>query len=407
LQQKIFNSVKTATFAAQNELLANFFCKNIHTQQQYMRFSISSAELKEQLQIIAGAIASNPVLPILEDFLFKITEDSLTILGSDLEVFISAELAIQSTGAANVAIPAKILLDTLKQLPTQPITFNIDLENFAISIQSSNGKYELAGENGDDYPRLPQADTTSEVNIPAALLLRGLGATAFATSSDELRPAMTGVLTKLEPQSISFVATDAHKLVKHTFNEIESGINTQFIIPRKAINLLGKALTNSSLEVTIKYSRNNAFFFFGNQMLSCRLIDSNFPDYNAVIPKNNPNLLQIQRVDLLASLKRIANFASKTTNQVKFNLATDSLTIEAEDLDFSNKATEQLPCHYEGDDLTIGFNAKFLIEMLNVLDCDNIRMELSTPNRAGLIKPEENDINEDLLMLIMPVLIYA
>lgn len=372
-----------------------------------MRFSISSAELKEQLQVISGAIGSNPVLPILEDFLFRIQDNVLTIIGTDLETFMTAELAVQASDSGNVAIPAKILVDTLKQLPTQPLNFSVNLETFATTIQSASGRYELAGEDGNDFPKLPVPDVTDEVSIPAALLLQGINKTVFATSNDELRPAMTGVFVKIEPNSITFVATDAHKLVKYTFTDIQSGINASFIIPKKALNLLTKALTNATQTVQISFSRTNAFFYFGNQQLACRLIDATFPDYNAVIPSKNPNIMSIQRADFLSSLKRIANYANKTTNQVKLHVAESSLTIEAEDLDFSNKATEQLPCHYEGSDMTIGFNAKFLIEILNTIDADSIRMELSSPNRAGIIRPEENDINEDLLMLVMPVMLYS
>jgi DNA polymerase-3 subunit beta len=372
-----------------------------------MRFSISSAELKEQLQIISGAIGNNPVLPILEDFLFKVEGNTLSIVGTDLETFMTAELAVQASEGGNIAIPAKILVDTLKQLPTQPITIIVDKETYAVVLQTSSGKYELAGENGDDYPRLPSADTTSQVELPAALLLQGVNKTLFATSSDELRPAMTGVFVKIEPEGITFVATDAHKLVKYNFTDIQSGINASFIIPKKALNLLTKALTNASMSVQISFSRTNAFFYFGNQQLACRLIDANFPDYNAVIPTKNPNKMLIMRAEFLAALKRIANYANKTTNQVKLNLAEGSLTIEAEDLDFAQKGTEQLACQYEGTELTIGFNAKFLIEMLNTLNSDNVQFELSSPNRAGILRPDENDVNEDLLMLVMPVMLYS
>lgn len=374
-----------------------------------MRFTVSSAELKEQLLIINGAINSNPVLPILESFLFKIDKDNnkLHITGTDLETFVSVELDVQASDNGCVAIPAKILVDTLKQLPPQPITFNIDLETFSTTIQSTFGRYEMAGENGDDYPKLPEPDNTNEVEIPAALLLEGINKTMFATSNDELRPAMTGVHIKVENGSIIFVATDAHKLVKYQFKDIETTANTTFIVPKKALNLLTKAMSNSDLSVKIAYSKSNAFFIFGNHQLSCRLIDAKYPDYEAVIPKQNPNTMTIHRTDFLSSLKRIANYANQTTHQVKLNLAESSLTIEAEDLDYSNKATEQLPCNYIGTDMTIGFNAKFLIDMLNVIGDESIRFEFSTPSRAGIMRPEEDEINEELLMLAMPMMLHA
>lgn len=370
-----------------------------------MRFSISSAELKEQLQIINGAIGSNPVLPILEDILFQIEGDTLKIAATDLETFVTAELSVQASESGNVAIPAKILLDTLKQLPTQPITFDINLETFAVSITSAFGQYELAGENGNDFPKLPNPEEVNTAQIPAALLIEGINKTLFATSSDELRPAMTGVFTQLNPNGVTFVATDAHRLVKYTFTEIECPAASSFIIPKKALNLLKNALANSGGNVEISFSKSNAFFYYGNQMLVCRLIDARYPDYNAVIPTQNPNRLTITRTELLNSLKRLANYANKTTNQVKLHITDGSLTIEAEDLDFSNKATEQLPCYYEGEKMTIGFNAKFLIEMLNVLDGDNITLEMSSPNRAGILRNEEMEAGEDLLMLVMPVIL--
>ena len=374
-----------------------------------MRFTVSSAELKEQLLIINGAINSNPVLPILESFLFNVDKENnkLHITGTDLETFVSVELDVQASDSGCVAIPAKILVDTLKQLPPQPITFAIDLETFSTTIQSTFGRYEMAGENGDDYPKLPAPDNTDEVEIPAALLLEGINKTMFATSNDELRPAMTGVHIKVENGAIIFVATDAHKLVKYQFKDIATTANATFIVPKKALNLLTKAMSNSDLSVTIAYSKSNAFFMFGNHQLSCRLIDAKYPDYEAVIPKQNPNTMVIHRTDFLSSLKRIANYANQTTHQVKLHLAESSLTIEAEDLDYSNKATEQLPCNYIGNDMTIGFNAKFLIDMLNVIGAESIRFEFSTPSRAGIMRPEEDEINEELLMLAMPMMLHA
>lgn len=370
-----------------------------------MRFSISSSELKDQLQIINGAIGSNPVLPILEDFLFRIEGDTLSIVATDLETFSMAKLTIQSNEEGSIAIPAKILLDTLKQLPTQPITFDVNLETFGITITSGFGQYELAGEDGNDFPRLPEPDAVETIELPATLLLEGINKTLFATSNDDLRPAMTGVFYQINSEGLTFIATDAHKLVKYRFSEITTEEEAAFIVPKKALTLLKGALANSSQAVRVSFSSSNAFFYFDNQLLVCRLIDARYPDINAVIPTNNTNFMSITRVDFLNSLKRIANYANKTTNQVKLDINDGSLTIEAEDLDFSNKATEQLPCHYEGEAMTIGFNAKFLIEMLNAIGGDQVRMELSSPSKAGIIRTEEAQEGEDLLMLVMPVML--
>lgn len=372
-----------------------------------MRFSISSAELKEQLQVINGAIGSNPVLPILEDFLFRIKENSLEIAATDLETFMTAELEISSSNTGNVAIPGKILVDTLKQLPTQPITFDVDLETFSISITSAFGQYQLAGEDGNDFPKIPVPESVDTIQIPSVLLMEGINKTLFATSNDDLRPAMTGVLIELNSLGITFVATDAHKLVKYTFAEVDTNVEASFIIPKKALTVLKNALANSGGTVEISFNKSNAFFYFGNQVMVCRLIDARYPNYGAVIPKDNGNVMTITRGDLLNSLKRLSNYANKTTNQVKLGVKDGSLTIEAEDLDFSNKAKEQIPCYYDGDEMTIGFNAKFLIDMLNTMDGDNIRLELAAPNRAGILRSEETPQGEDLLMLVMPVMLNS
>lgn len=370
-----------------------------------MRFSISSDELRDQLQTVAGAISSNPVLPILEDFHFRIENGKLTISATDLETSIYTEMSINADTDGSVAIPAKILLDTLKALPTQPVTITVDAETYAVEIKSAYGKYKLAGENGDDFPRIPVPDEVDTIDIPAKHLVKGITKSLFATSSDELRPAMTGVFFQVDFNGLTFVATDAHKLVKYAFTKAESNVSTSFIVPKKALNLLKNALPAGDDNVRIAFNKSNAFFHYDNVHLACRLIDSRYPDYNAVIPTENPNQMTIARSDFQNSLKRIAIYANKTTNQVVLNLTDGSLTLSAQDLDFSNEAMEQLPCAFEGTDMLIGFNAKFLAEMMGVLDTDQIRIEMSTPSRAGIILPAEQVEGEDLLMLIMPVML--
>lgn len=370
-----------------------------------MKFSVSSAELLKHLQLAAGSISSNPVLPILEDFLFTINGNTLQLSATDLETSITTEIEIMASDKnGTVAVPAKILLDTLKALPQQPITFSIDDENFGIEITSAFGKYRLAGENGQDYPKIPQPEEVDSISIPARALDQAINKTIFATSNDELRPAMTGVYFQVEFNKLMLVATDAHKLVKYTYKELNSEVSTAFIVPKKALNLLKGALPSGD-NVQMSFNKANAFFSYGNTQLSCRLIDARYPDYNAVIPVDNPNLLTISRVDFQHSLKRIAIYANKTTNQVILNINDGSLTISAQDLDFSNEATEQLACSYDGDALTIGFNARFLIEMLNVLESDEVIMELSTSTRAGILLPSEKEEEEDILMLVMPVML--
>lgn len=369
-----------------------------------MKFSVSSSELLKHLQIAGGAIGSNPVVPILDDFLFKIEDNQLTICATDLETSIITSIDIMSDSNGSVAVPAKILLDTLKALPQQPITFNINEETYGIEITSAYGRYRLVSENPEDFPNIPEPDNTDEIELPANVLIQGINKTLFATSNDDLRHSMTGVYFRVDFSKLTMVATDAHKLVKYTYAGIESSVSSSFIVPKKALNLLKGSLPAGE-SIKMGFNKANAFFSFGNTQLVCRLIDARYPDYNAVIPVENPNLLTLPRVDFQNSLKRIAIYANKTTNQVLLNINDGSLTVSAQDLDFSNEATEQLACNYEGAPLQIGFNAKFLIEMLGVLESDDVRMELSTSTRAGILLPTEKGEGEEILMLVMPVML--
>ncbi|MBK7872589.1 MAG: DNA polymerase III subunit beta [Saprospiraceae bacterium] len=369
-----------------------------------MKFSVSSSELLKRLQVAGGAIGSNPVLPILEDFLFTINNNRLVIAATDLETSITTEIEIMSDSDGSVAVPAKILLETLKALPQQPITFSVNDDNLGIEITSAYGKYKLAGENGQDFPRIPESEEVDTITLSANVLNQGINKTLFATSNDELRPAMSGVYFQVDFNKITFVATDAHKLVKYTFADVSSDVSTSFIVPKKALNLLKNALPGSG-EVKLAFNKANAFFSFEDTQVVCRLIDARYPDYNAVIPVENPNVLTIPRSDFQNSLKRIAIYANKTTNQVILKIEDGNLTVSAQDLDFSNEATEQLSCSYDGSPLTIGFNAKFLVEMLSVLDADDVKVEMSTPTRAGILLPSEEKEGEEILMLVMPVML--
>lgn len=368
-----------------------------------MQFDVSSSELQKLLQISAGAISSNPVLPILEDFLFDIKDNKLTIASSNLETTVITKMDVNSDKDGQIAIPAKILLDTLKALPDQPITISVDDDARGVEIKSSYGKYSLAGDSPEEFPEIPAENDAESITINAGNLLDAINRTVFAASNDELRLAMTGVYVQVDFNKIIFVATDAHKLVKYTFSTIETDIATSFILPKKALQLLKTAIFNEN-DVKISFDQKNAFFSFGDQRVICRLVDAKYPDYNAVIPVENPYTLSLNRKDFQNSLKRIAIYANKTTNQVLLNISEGSVTISAQDLDFSNEATETLSCSFNGDPMTIGFNAKFLVEMLGVITGDEIKLELSTPNRAGILLPMEQEENEYLLMLVMPVM---
>ena len=370
-----------------------------------MRFIVSTSTLLKHLQAVSGALSNSAVLPILENFLFEIKDSNLTISATDLQTSMTTSVAVESKEGGKIAVPSKILLDTLKTLPEQPISFSVDDKTFAIEISAGDGKYRLSGENGEDFPRIPVVDNASSVNLPASVLAEAINKTIFAVSNDELRPAMTGVYCQLSPQNVTFVATDAHKLVRYRRNDAKADTATSFILPKKALNLLKSSLPSEDVSVSIEYNTTSAFFKFANINLICRLIDERYPDYEAVIPQNNPNKLTLDRSLFLNCLKRVVIFANKTTHQVRLKITGSELNISSEDIDFANEAHERIGCQFDGEDMEIGFNAKFLIEMLNNLSGEEITIEMSTPNRAGLLFPSLRDENEDILMLVMPVML--
>lgn len=370
-----------------------------------MRFVVSTTQLLKKLQLISGVISTNTVLPILEDFLFDIRDGKINVFATDLETSMTTQLDVEAKENGKIAIPAKILMDTLKTLPEQPLTFSFDEKTFVVEISSSTGKYKLAGENPDDFPKTPLAEDATETSITSDVLHRAIAHTLFAVSNDELRPAMTGVFFQLQPDGLTFVATDASKLVKYKRTDIKSEDSTSFIVPKKALQLLKGSLPSDISRVAISYNSSNAFFSFNETQLICRLVDAKYPDYNAVIPADNQNILTLNRVDFLNTLKRVSIFSNKTTHQCVLNISGSELKVSSQDLDFSNEAFERLNCSYNGDDLEIAFNARFLIEMLSVLENDEIKLELSTPTRAGILVPAEPEENEVLLMLVMPVML--
>jgi len=370
-----------------------------------MKFIVSSSYLLKQLSSINGVITTNPVVPILENFLFEINDGLLTITASDLQTSMITELEVEAKEDGNIAIPAKILMETLKNLPEQPVTFSIDSETYSIEISSDNGRYKLAGENATDFPKVPTVSDGFSINIASGVLSEAINYSIFATSNDELRPAMTGVYTKLDSTNTTFVATDGHRLVRYRRVDIVGDTDNSMIIPRKALTLLKSTIPSENTNVNIEFNISNAYFSFNNIKMICRLIDERFPDYENVIPLDNTNIMTIDRGEFLSSLKRIAIYANKTTHQVRLKISGSELQISAEDLDFSNEANERLSCEHDGEDIEIGFNAKFLIEMLNNLDSTKVALQLSAPNKAGLIVPVDKDENEDILMLVMPVML--
>lgn len=370
-----------------------------------MKFIVSSANLLKQLNAINGVITTNPVVPILENFLFEISDGSLTITASDLQTSMITEMAIEASDSGNIAIPARILIETLRNLPEQPVTFSINEDTYSIEISSDNGRYKLAGENATDFPKIPEVSDGFSVNMSSEILMRALSNTIFATSNDELRPAMTGVYVSITDKNTTFVATDGHRLVRYGRVDVAAEDNNNIIIPRKALNLLKSTLPGEQTAVRLEFNPSNAIFEFNNIRMICRLIDERYPDYENVIPGNNDNHMLVDRQQMLSSLKRIAIYANKSTHQVRLKITGSELQISAEDLDFNNEATERMACEHDGPDLEIGFNARFLIEIMSTLDSKTCIMQLSQPNKAGLIVPEDNEDNEDILMLVMPVML--
>lgn len=375
-----------------------------------MKFIISSSSLLRSLQKISGVLSTSSTLPILEDYLFDLDEEKLRITASDLETTISVELVPDKTEDPGVvAIPAKMLLDIMKTLPELPVTISVNLETLSIELFAGEGKYKLVGHRSDEFPQVPSLENTSTLQMNGSMLVNAFNKTLFATGNDELRPVMSGVLCEITDERITFVATDAHKLVRYRRADIKPGINASIILPKKPLNHLKNIMPdNEEVDVKLEFNDTNAVVEFDDITLICRLIEGKYPNYEAVIPTQNPFKLAADRSVLLNALRRVAIFGSKSTHQIRFKISGKELVLTAEDIDFASEAKERLTCSYEGDDIEIGFNSRFLQDMLNTLESKNVNIEMSAPNRAGILLPEkEEDDPEDILMLIMPVMLTA
>lgn len=370
-----------------------------------MKFIISSTYMLKNLQNLGGVINNNNTMPILDNFLFELQGNSLKISASDLETTISATLDVESDDEGEIAVSARLLLDTLKAIPEQPLTFH-QLDNHTIEISSEQGKYALAYAEADDFPSPAVIEDPNRTVLIGDVLATAINKTIFATGNDDLRPVMNGVFFKFTEEGLIFVGTDAHKLVKYLRTDIKTDSPSEFIMPKKPLNLLKNVLLGSEEDVQIEFNASNAKFRFENIELTCRLVDGKYPKYEAVIPQENPNILTINRSLFLSSVRRVSIFSNKTTHQIRLKIAGAELNISAEDLDYSNKAEERLTCDYQGDDLTIGFNSKFLTEMLNNLNSDEIQIKMSLPNRAGILTPIDGlEDGEEVTMLVMPVML--
>ena len=373
-----------------------------------MKFILSSLKLLKAIQALSGVINSSNTLPILDDFLFDINDDELKITASDLETTMTVSIKPDMVeGKGQVTIPARLLIDVMKNFPDIPVSFNIDEATLAIEITTGEGRYKMVGHKSDEFPQVPVITEPSVWEIPADVLACGFEKTIFATGNDEIRPIMTGVYMAMSDTCLTFVATDAHKLVRYRRMDVKSDTAASFIVPKKPINQLKNILAGRADEpVHVEFNNTNASFTFGEYKLICRLIEGRYPNYEAVIPTTNPNKLIVDRQLLNAAIKRVAIFSSKATHQIRFKISGQELVLTAEDLDYSNEAKERLTCNYTGEDMEIGFSSKFFQEMLANLSQNEIQLEMSAPNRAGIITPVDNqNADEDILMLLMPVML--
>jgi len=374
-----------------------------------MNFVVSSSELFAHLQSINKVISSKNSLPILDNFLFQVEGKNLQVTASDLESTLITNLELANVeGDGVVAIEAKRLLDILKEFSEQPLTFNIDTKTFNVDVLSQNGKFTLVGQDGNDFPQLPtiKKGKGAKISFSSELLLSGINKALFATADDELRPVMNGIFIEISPEEIRFVASDAHKLVRYKRFDLKADVTSSFILPKKPASLLKNLLIKGGVDVTLEFDEKNAFFQMASNKLICRLVEGNYPAYNSVIPVDNPNKLNVDRVELINSLKRVSVFSNQATNLVRLQITGNQLTISAQDIDFAISAVERIPCNYDGDAMEIGFKSVFLMEILSNLDAVNVRFEISDPTRAGIILPDGVDKDsEEVLMLLMPMML--
>ncbi len=376
-----------------------------------MKFVVSSIDLLNHLQALSRVISSKNTLPILDNYLFKLDGKTLEITASDLETTMVTTLELENTdGSGSIAVPAKLITDSLREFPDQPLTFTINTETYAVTISSENGQFSVVGQHGEDFPQLPRIKPERSVSLQlsATSLVTGITNTLFATADDELRPVMNGIFMELSPADITFVASDAHKLVRYKRKDVRADASASFILPKKPAGLLKNLLAKGHEKVIIEFDDKNAFFTLPNYQVVCRLVEGNYPSYNSVIPTNNPNKLIIDRIKLLNTVRRVSVFSNQASNLVRLSLKGNRLTVSAQDIDFATSAVEDVTCQYSGDELEIGFKSTFMVEILGNIQSTEVSIELSDASRAGLFIPfdKENE-NEDVLMLLMPMMINS
>ncbi|KAA6351131.1 DNA polymerase III subunit beta [termite gut metagenome] len=372
-----------------------------------MNFNISSTLLFGRLQALSRVISSKNSLPILDCFLFRIEDSVLSITAADNETMMVTTVSVNSSTANGAfAVAAKTILDALRELPEQPLDFIVDLETYAITVKYQNGVYSLMGQNADEYPQsVAVGDDAVRLNINGQVLMGSINRTLFATADDELRPVMNGVYFDITSEDITIVASDGHKLVRYKILGARGSGQAAFILPKKPASLLKSLLPKEIGEVGIEFDQRNAVFTFENYCMVCRLIEGRYPNYNSVIPQNNPYKVTIDRQQLLGALRRVSIFSSQGSSLIKLRLQENLITVLAQDIDFSTSAEEVLTCQYMGDEMNIGFKSSFLIEILGNISTGEVIIELTDPSRAGIVLPIEQEDNENLLMLLMPMML--
>lgn len=372
-----------------------------------MSFVVSSGTLLRHLRLLNGIVASNPIVPILENFKFEVGRGVLRTTASDLSTTIVAELAVESTTETSLAVPARILIEMLSNVPEQPVKLTVDEDTYSLGLKTDNGEFKISGENAVDFPKTPKLTGGQEFTISGQVLGRAVANTAFAASTDDMRPAMTGVFFQMDEEESNFVSTDGHRMVKYTRTDVKAPAAVSFIVPRKTLQFLKGIVPSDSTEIKVYFTSQSARFAFGQTEIYCRLIDERYPDYQAAIPAQNPNVILIDRLELLGAMKRVAVFTNKASNQVRFKLSENELTLSAEDVEYSNEGQEALQCEYTGEAMEIGFNARMVVEMLTNLDSNMVSIEMSAPTRPGLIKPLTQDDEEQTMMLVMPIMLSS
>lgn len=372
-----------------------------------MKFIVSSTGLFSHLQAISRVINSKNSLPILDCFLMELTDGTLSITASDNETTLTTSLEVnEHDGDGRFAVVSKTILDALKEIPEQPLTFEVNTGTMEIGVKYQNGKYNLMGQNADEYPQAPALGSNAvHVTIGAPVVLAGINRSLFATADDELRPVMNGIYFDITTEDITFVASDGHKLVRNKTYSAHGDEKAAFILPKKPATMLKNLLPKEQGDVQIDFDDRNAVFTMENYNMTCRLIEGRYPNYNSVIPQGNPHKATIDRQMFISALRRVSVFSSAASSLIKLRLGTNQIQISAQDIDFSTSAEETFICQYEGNPMNIGFKSTFLIDILNNMSSQEVILELNDPSRAGVVVPVEQEENEDLLMLLMPMML--